>query len=283
MNDFFKFLRAFLKFYFALIFYSLLSIVILYASADAIHVIKTGESLLWKLISQADSVTEAKAAEIVLYYLRTSIESIPGEKIYEEFFNGILKDVGGDVFSFLDKLHTSWETVRQPFFDSLWTPYAFRSYATATLAAVVHLGIDDVFDTKLGKGISITIARSLASIYRVLAEYTFAAAVMLGLETRVHADNKVLLYIIITVTAFAIKALVDAFGKKAPIYRVLVVDLLIVAISALKAMLVWLLCANAVMLNVDTFTSQILGTLLLLGLFYVEERIKKAVKGKKAK
>ena len=107
MNDFFKFLRAFLKFYFALIFYSLLSIVILYASADAIHVIKTGESLLWKLISQADSVTEAKAAEIVLYYLRTSIESIPGEKIYEEFFNGILKDVGGDVFSFLDKLHTS--------------------------------------------------------------------------------------------------------------------------------------------------------------------------------
>lgn len=218
-----KIIEGLIKFYIVYMLFGVMAVIILYASADLKCLIQTGESFFQDMIHSPDSIGDDRVANAVQRFFLIAFESVPGDTFFDAVFGiSFSNNVGADITSHIIDVFQSGETISEfaaklNGYDLFWRDMAVATCASMVLYAVAHLKTQLV-----GNGIAVWLGFALASVFWILAGYTFAETLTYSLEVIVGFGELTALYIIITVTAILLEASIHAYGGKCSVVRLVV-------------------------------------------------------------
>ncbi len=259
------------KFLFTYFLFGVFAVIIIYASADVLHIVHYGSSYLKTIISQP--VSEAYAGEAVLYFMSTAFHSLPFTDFFNESMGLLLDGAGGNIFKMLYTVVYDLQGFVNDLRNYVQNIQTFlRDMAVATLASFVFFAVVDLKDKVLkSRSIFITLGFALASVFWIFAGYTFGECLVTVLETLIvqsETQRAVLLYVILILLAVGLEALIHAFSKKCTIHRLLVFTAVKIVFNILKAWLAWLMYMELVQILVLINPMIYISVLLITALFF---------------
>ena len=234
-------------------------------------------------------MTEEDAFNLVGNAIEVVYKAVPGET----FLEGILGvAIDGDVASnVIESIINLWksgnlgssvvEGIKS--YDEFW-----RDMSVATCAAFVLYAVENL-KSRIGvKGIGAKLGFYLASIFWVLAGYTFGEVITSALEKRVDESRWMILYIIIVVVAVVLEAAVHAFGEKCAVWKLIVLFCLKQLTNIVRTVFAALMCtcfvgiftistesAEALMNPLSNVVGMIISAGLVVSISALDSRLKK--------
>ena len=210
-----KLICGFIKFYIFYMLFGVFAIIILYASADLRCIIDNEGSFLWLLLRYPEHVDDLTALRAIWHYFEIAFDSVPGETFLNallgvSFDSNVVPDIASamlDLFQSEKAISKFAETIGS--YELFWRDMAVATCASMVLYAVVHLK-----KQLAGKDFSAQVGVALASVFWILAAYTFGETLTCALEIRTLAGKTDALYIIITVSAIMLEAFIHAYGGR---------------------------------------------------------------------
>ena len=242
----FKLISGFLKFYLTYAFFGMFAIFIIYASADVLLLVQTGQSYLLQMIFDPDTVSDEKVKDAVVYFIKVSFDSIPGEAYFEDAFGLAIDGANGNVFTFVLNVSQDYDMIssmRMSFVD--YAPNFLRDISITSLSTFVFFAVVHFKDIVLKtNSISVFLGFIFASFFWLLAGYTFGGCLVSSLELIVDTKNRIVLYIVLIMLAIGLEALIHAFANKCSVFRLLALSILKIFFSVVKVFFVWYMCRN---------------------------------------
>lgn len=263
-----KLVRGLIKFYVVYAGFSVFAVVILYASADLKCFIESGESFLMALLLKPETVTDSMAARSVLSFFAIAFEAVPCDTFLEGLFNiSFDSNVGADISSLIIELLQSGEAASRlakalQAYTLFWRDMAVTSCASMVLYAIAHL------KSKLvGKDLCVQLGFALASVFWILAAYTFAEVLTYTLELRFSTNQLNALYIVIMTTTVLLEALIHAYGGECAISRLIALLSLKIFFNLIKnAFLIYTYATLLSFIHIQDSVSLVVLPINMLGL-----------------
>lgn len=277
-----KFFIGCLKFLFVYFLFGVFAVIIIYASADVLHIVRNGSSYLRVIFSQP--VSEAYAGEAVLYFMSTAFRSLPFTTFFNESMGLLLDGAGGNIFKMLYSVAYDLQGFINDLRNYVKNVQTFlRDMAVATLASFVFFAVVDLKDKVLkSRSISATLGFAFASIFWIFAGYTFGECLVTVLETLIVQDTMqraLPLYVVLILLAVGLETLIHAFSKKCTIHRLLIFTAVKIVFNILKAWLAWLMYMELAQILVFINPMIYVSVLLIAALFFfmalVENKLSK--------
>lgn len=263
----FKIIFGLIKFYLVFSIFGMFANIITYVSADMLLVVQNKESYLYAFFTSPEALNEHYALETVSYFMKTAINSIPGDAYFEDTLGIFLDGANGNVFTFMENVLANEgvvKTLKLGFAD--YVPYFLRDMSVTMLASFVIFAVSDLKDKILDrKSLSIFLGFSFSLFFWLLAGYTFGNCLVTALEQRVAENNRIILYIILIIFSVGFETTVHSFAKKCPLSRLLILSSVKILFSVITAFLAWLMCASVT----SYFSLQVIPSLFILSLLFL--------------
>lgn len=183
---------------------SVLSLAILYISADIIGYLNTGVSFWLSVFTFSESVAEEMTKVFVFQSFKTAFDSVP----FYDFLDNFLGGISTNVFTFIGDLQSGFFNLKSVSFDKLDFT---RDLAKTAITSFVFFAIEHIKEKIKWKSIAVTLAVYLSSVFWIFASYTFAECILLFLE-KFTVGKTMNAYIIVIVIFSALQTVITAFG-----------------------------------------------------------------------